>query len=117
MQALPDKMAKYTHTDTHFLLYIYDNLCNTLLDRAASRSASPMVPDVLVHKVLSHSAETTLRVYAPNPYDAKGRMGFNSWGTPARQWNKAALGVDGFPSMRREVFRAVQVSRDRVACE
>jgi exosome complex exonuclease RRP6 len=65
-------MAKYTHADTHFLLYIYDNLRNALLDRAASRSASPMVPDALVRKVLSRSAETALRVYAPDPYDAVG---------------------------------------------
>jgi exosome complex exonuclease RRP6 len=110
-------MAKYTHADTHFLHYIYDNLRNALLDLAVSCSASPMAPDALVREVLSPSAEIALRVYAPDPYDAEGGTGFNGWGTPARRWNKAALGIDGFPSMRREVFRAVHVSRDRVARE
>ncbi|KAF8272378.1 ribonuclease H-like domain-containing protein [Lactarius quietus] len=125
IRPLPEEMVKYARADTHFLLYIYDNLRNALLDRALSRSASPTTsraasptaPDAFVREVLTRSAETALRVYAPDPYDAEGGTGFNGWDTLARRWNKAALGVDGAPSVQREVFRAVHVWRDRVARE
>ena len=121
-------MVKYARADTHFLLFIYDNLRNALLDRAVSRSASPTTtttsragspttPDAFVREVLARSAETALRVYAPDPYDAEGGTGFNGWDTLARRWNKAALGADGAPGVQQEVFRALHVWRDRVARE
>jgi exosome complex exonuclease RRP6 len=117
-------MVKYARADTHFLLYIYDNLRNALLDRAVSRSASPSTsradsptaPDAF-QGVLSRSRETALRVYSPEPYDAEGGTGPNGWDTLARRWNKLALGVDGVPGMQREVFRALHVWRDHVARE
>jgi len=72
---------------------------------------------MFVREVLSRSAETALRVYSPDPYDAEGGMGFNGWDTLARRWNKLTLSADGAPSVQREVFRAVHVWRDRVARE
>ncbi|KAI9436593.1 ribonuclease H-like domain-containing protein, partial [Lactarius indigo] len=124
IRPLPDEMLKYARADTHFLLYVYDNLRNALLDRAVSRGASPTsragsptAPDAFVRDVLSRSAETALRVYSPDPYDAEGGTGFNGWDTLARRWNKPTLGVEGAPSVQREVFRAVHVWRDRVARE
>ena len=117
-------MLKYARADTHFLLHIYDNLRNALLDRAVSRSASPtsragspMAPDAFVREVLSRSAETALRVYAPESYDKEGGTGVSGWDTLARKWNKPALGIDGVPSVQREVFREVHIWRDRVARE
>ena len=117
-------MLKYARADTHYLLYVYDNLRNALLDRAVSRAASPTsragsptAPDAFVREVLSRSAETALRVYAPDPYDAEGGTGFNGWDTLARRWNKPTLGVDGALSVQREVFHAVHVWRDRIARE
>jgi exosome complex exonuclease RRP6 len=119
---LPEEMLKYARADTHFLLYIYDNLRNALLDRAVSRAASPtsragspMAPDGLVREVLSRSAETALRVYSPESYDAEEGTGLNGWDTLAHRWNKPALGVDGAPGVQHEVFRAVHVWRDHVA--
>ncbi|KAH8998549.1 ribonuclease H-like domain-containing protein [Lactarius akahatsu] len=124
IRPLPDEMLKYARADTHFLLYVYDNLRNALLDRAVSRGASPTsragsptAPDAFVREVLSRSAETALRVYSPDPYDAEGGTGFNGWDSLARRWNKPTLGVDGAPTVQREVFRAVHVWRDRVARE
>jgi exosome complex exonuclease RRP6 len=121
---LSDEMLKYARADTHFLLYVYDNLRNALLDRAASRSASPesradspTTADALVREVLSRSAETALRTYSSEPYDAEGGTGSNGWDTLARKWNKPALGMDSAPGVQREVFRAVHVWRDRVARE
>ena len=117
-------MLKYARADTHFLLHVYDNLRNALLDRAVSRSASPtsragspMAPDAFVREVLSRSAETALRVYAPEPYDEEGGIGVGGWDTLARKWNKPALGIDGVPGVQLEVFRAVHIWRDRVARE
>jgi exosome complex exonuclease RRP6 len=117
-------MLKYARADTHFLLYVYDNLRNALLDRAVSRSASPtsrpsspIASEVFVREVLSRSAETSLRVYSLEPYDAEGGTGLNGWDSLARRWNKPTLGIDGMPSVQREVFRAVHVWRDRVARE
>ncbi|KAI9440380.1 ribonuclease H-like domain-containing protein [Lactarius indigo] len=102
IRPLPDEMLKYARADTHFLLYVYDNLRNALLDRAVSRGASP----TSCADVLLRSAETALRVYSPDPYD-----------TLARRWNKPTIGIDGAPSVQREVFRAVHVWRDRVGRE
>jgi exosome complex exonuclease RRP6 len=117
-------MLKYARADTHFLLHIYDNLRNALLDRAVSRSASPTsragsptAPDVFVREVLSRSTETALRVYSLEPYDEEGGTGMIGWDTLARKWNKPALGIDGVPGVQREVFRAVHMWRDRVARE
>jgi exosome complex exonuclease RRP6 len=117
-------MLKYARADTHFLLYIYDNLRNALLDRAMSRFASPtsragspITPDTFVREVLSRSAETSLRVYSPESYDVDGGSGTIGWDTLARKWNKPAFGIEGVPSVQREVFRAVHTWRDRVARE
>jgi len=119
---LSDEMLKYARADTHFLLHVYDNLRNALIDRAVSRSASPtsragspIAPDALVREVLSRSAETALRVYSPDSYDGEGGTGPNGWDTLARRWNKPELGIDGVPGIQREVFRAVHIWRDRVA--
>ena len=118
-------MLKYARADTHFLLHVYDNLRNALLDRAVSRSASPttgragspIVPDTFVREVLSRSAETALRVYSPESYDVEGGTGTNGWDTLARRWNKPTLGIEGVPSVQCEVFRALHLWRDRVAHE
>ena len=117
-------MLKYARADTHYLLYVYDNLRSALLDRTVSRAASPTsragsptAPDAFVREVLSRSAGTALRVYSPDPYDAEGATGFNGWDTLARRWNKPTLGVDGALSVEREVFHAVHVWRDRIAPE
>ncbi|KAF8259405.1 ribonuclease H-like domain-containing protein [Lactarius quietus] len=92
IRPLPDEMVKYARADTHCLLYINDNLRNALLD--APSPVPPLLPQ-------------PRRVYAPDPYDAEGGTGFNGWDTLAGRWNKAALGVDGVPSVQRAVFRAV----------
>ncbi|KAJ3571226.1 hypothetical protein NP233_g3891 [Leucocoprinus birnbaumii] len=44
IRPLPEAMLEYARSDTHFLLFIYDNLRNALLDRATSRSRSSSPP-------------------------------------------------------------------------
>lgn len=137
-------MLDYARSDTHFLLYVYDNLRNALLDRFLSRSQSraqspqssstppspstinpsstatsliPPGPDGYVREVLSRSAETSLRVYEREYYDVEGGSGPGGWDTMAKKWNKVALVADGPGGVQREVYRAVHAWRDRTARE
>ncbi|KAI0049395.1 hypothetical protein FA95DRAFT_1556869 [Auriscalpium vulgare] len=130
IRPLPEEMLHYARSDTHFLLYIYDNLRNALLDRdvsraqsraqspaAASRPATPLASDSFIREVLARSAETSLRMYEREFYDVEGGSGPTGWDTMARKWNKAALTADGHGGMKREVYKAVHAWRDRIARE
>jgi exosome complex exonuclease RRP6 len=105
-------MLQYARSDTHFLLYIYDNLRNALLDRATSRaqsraqspstlhttsnsSSSGNAAYELIKQVLARSEETALRLYEKEVYDEEGGSGSNGWDTLARKWNKGALMAGG----------------------
>ncbi|KAF5360491.1 hypothetical protein D9756_004521 [Leucocoprinus leucothites] len=116
IRPLPEEMLQYARSDTHFLLFIYDNLRNALIDRAASRSRSsspptntssnvnPNAPAIctppstanastspahtLINHVLAKSAETCLRVYTKEPYDHASGSGSNGWDGLAKKWNK-----------------------------
>ena len=123
-------MLKYARSDTHFLLYIYDNLRNALLDRSPTASqsqsglqtsASSLLERGLLGQALARSAETSLRVYTKEPYDALEGSGQSGWDKLAKKWNKIALtaggpGVGG-GAMQREVYRCVHGWRDKVARE
>lgn len=122
-------MLKYARSDTHFLLYIYDNLRNALLDRSqtASQSQSDSQTSAstlergLLSQALARSAETSLRVYIKEPYDAVGGSGQNGWDKLAKKWNKVALTAGGPEAgvwaMQREVYRCVHGWREQVARE
>jgi exosome complex exonuclease RRP6 len=122
VRPLPAEMLHYARADTHFLLFVYDNLRNALLDRAQSPSSSraasphgvPLKPDLLVREVLARSAETALRVYEREQYDSAG-AGPGGWDTLARKWNKGMLLAEGPGGMRKEVYIAVHAWRDHVA--
>ena len=126
IRPLPQEMLDYARSDTHFLLFIYDNLRNALLDRSRSRSSSPSSSShkpqhALLTQVLTRSAETSLRVYVKEPYDAADGSGPGGWDTLAKKWNKGALmaggpGV-GIGAMQREVYVRVHSWRERVARE
>ncbi|KZT28826.1 hypothetical protein NEOLEDRAFT_1057691 [Neolentinus lepideus HHB14362 ss-1] len=138
IRPLPQEMLEYARSDTHYLLYIYDNLRNALLDRslsaANSRAQSPASPhisdsppvakDVLLREVLKRSEETALRLYESEVYDEEEGTGPGGWDTLARKWNKVALSRDAWdgPSnsvdrMKRAVYKFVHAWRDRVARE
>ena len=130
-------MLQYARSDTHFLLFIYDNLRNALLDRAQSRAQSPSssastpAPDpsippahLLVREVLARSEETALRVYEKEVYDAEFGLGPGGWDTMARKWNKLLLigsagdtNANAAVNVQRAVYRAVHAWRDKVARE
>lgn len=127
---LPQEMLSYARSDTHFLLYIYDNLRNALLDLAHSRSQSPQPSasgstsrtslegpaQAFVREVLSRSRDTALRLYEQDTYDIENGSGPGGWDGLARKWNKAPLmanAPDG--SLAKEVYKCVHDWRDRVA--
>ena len=123
-------MLNYARSDTHFLLYIYDNLRNALLDRSQTASqsqsglqtpASSALEQGLLGEALARSAETSLRVYTKEPYDALGGSGQSGWDKLAKKWNKVALTAGGpgvgVGAMQREVYRCVHGWRERVARE
>ncbi|KAF5374147.1 hypothetical protein D9615_008827 [Tricholomella constricta] len=137
IRPLPREMLEYARSDTHFLLFIYDNLRNALLDCAQSRAqsraqslsfnSSPHTPlagesaHALIRQVLTRSEETSLRTYEKEVYDEQGGSGSNGWDTLARKWNKGALlsggpGV-GVSALQRAVYQAVHKWREMVARE
>ncbi|KZT64247.1 hypothetical protein DAEQUDRAFT_698972 [Daedalea quercina L-15889] len=141
IRPLPAEMLAYARSDTHFLLYIYDNLRNALLDRGQSQSRSQSrsgtppsssqhqdqmpAAHVLVRDVLARSEETALRVYEKEIYDTAEGSGPGGWDTLAKKWNKITLtagaeaqtGAGSVYAVHRAVYRCVHAWRDRVARE
>lgn len=98
-------MFNYARSDTHFLLYIYDNLRNNLL----AQSDSSLSEGNLINEVLQRSKAEALQRYEWPFYDAQRGKGVNGWyklleRTPAL-FNKEQLAV----------FRAVHQWRDQLA--
>ena len=111
-------MLLYARSDTHFLLFIYDNLRNTLLDRAqtsASETPSSDAAHTLVHEVLARSETTALRIYEKEVSDEEEGSGPGGWDTLAKKWNKGSLMKDALPSLQKELYRRLHGWRDRVA--
>ncbi|KAH9939788.1 ribonuclease H-like domain-containing protein [Epithele typhae] len=140
IRPLPEEMLQYARSDTHFLLFIYDNLRNALLDRAVSRSQSraqsptssstpppdPSIPPshALVREVLARSEETALRLYEKEGYDAEGGSGPGGWDGLARKWNKIhfmavaeAAQMDSARRVQRAAYLAVHAWRDKISRE
>ena len=95
-------MQKYARSDTHFLLYIYDNLRNALLDRAGGESS-------IVTTCLERSQETALRVPEPEVYDHENGLGPGGWSSLMNKWGRVLHGT------QLSVFKAVHAWRDTVA--
>lgn len=112
---LPQDMLEYARSDTHFLLYIYDNLRNALLDQPSEPSSSSDPDQNLMQTVLARSSETTLRTYEKDTYDPEGG-GSGGWDTMAKRWNKGGLMKGSFGAQSR-VYRSLHAWRDRVGRE
>ncbi|PVF97620.1 hypothetical protein CPB86DRAFT_797921 [Serendipita vermifera] len=123
IRPLPAEMLHYARSDTHFLLFIYDNLREALLERGRSHHDAMMDVDQtsevvdearFVKDVLKKSQETALREHVRESYDEKEGEGKKGWAFLIRKWNKRSLAVDGIP---RRTFLAVHRWRDQVARE
>lgn len=118
IRPIPDEMMKYARSDTHFLLFIYDNLRNALIARA-SRTPSPSVegqtpkpnPQRAMRKVLDLSSETALKLYQRDGYDPVKGQGMNGWANLSKKLGKKDV-------MKEEVgwvFKALHQWRDTLA--
>lgn len=102
---IPDEMFFYARADTHFLLYIYDNMRNELIDRTLER-----VPEEnRIEMVLQKSKETSLLRYERQVYNEESGRGPGGWygllvKTPAL-----------FNNEQFSIFRAVHGWRDKIA--
>ena len=107
IRPIPAELLQYARSDTHFLLTIYDNLRNNLLEQ----SRDEQNPQRAMREVLALSAETALKMYEREGYDeasGRGRMG---WYAPSRKWVPT-----GSKEMKPGlVFRRLHAWRDQIA--
>ncbi|KAK4613131.1 Exosome complex exonuclease rrp6 [Fulvia fulva] len=109
IRPLPQELFDYARSDTHFLLYIFDNMRNELVQR--SDFSKPDHEGDKLWDVLQKSTEVALQRYEHPIYDAELGQGAGGWykmlsRTPAL-----------FSKEQFSVFRAVHKWRDEVARE
>ena len=98
-------MFNYARSDTHFLLYIYDNIRNELIGMS-----DPGQPDGnLIESVMNSSKEESLQRYESPRYDEQNGTGSMGWFNVLSR-TPAMLDREQFA-----VFRAVHKWRDNVA--
>ncbi|KAF2769120.1 hypothetical protein EJ03DRAFT_312885 [Teratosphaeria nubilosa] len=109
IRPLPQELLDYARSDTHYLLYIYDNMRNELIER--SDSTQPNGEGDKLHDVLVRSRDTALQRYEHPIYDyelGQGPLG----------WYKLLSRTPALLSrVQFSVFRAVHKWRDDVARE
>lgn len=98
-------MFNYARSDTHFLLYVYDNMRNELIDKSRPSQEDGNLIDV----VLKKSREEALQRYERPFYDFERGTGSNGW------YNLLNRNPALFDKQQSAVFRAVHQWRDTVA--
>lgn len=101
---IPQKMLDYARSDTHFLLYIYDNMRNELVGKTNAEEDK-------VETVQNNSKETCLKTYDVEPYDPVNGSGSRGWLSILKH------NAVNFTDEQFAVFKAVHEWRDRVARE
>lgn len=105
IRPLPEAMFDYARSDTHFLLYIYDNMRNELIDK----SNVSQTGENLIETVMNNSKEEALQRYERPFYDYEKGLGGLGWYTLLRRTPTL------FNREQFAVFRAVHRWRDEVA--
>jgi exosome complex exonuclease RRP6 len=102
IRPIPQDMLDYARSDTHYLLFIYDNLRNMLLEAST--------PDNnLINYVLEESKKEALQRYDRAMYDAEKGLGPVGWFAPLTRRSIR------FTPEQFGVYRAVHEWRDRTA--
>jgi exosome complex exonuclease RRP6 len=102
IRPLPDEMLDYARSDTHYLLFIYDNLRNMLLEAST--------PDNdFIDYVLQESKKEALQRYDRPMYDVDKGLGPVGWFAPLARRSVR------FTPEQFAVYRAVHEWRDRTA--
>ncbi|EME78040.1 uncharacterized protein MYCFIDRAFT_107101 [Pseudocercospora fijiensis CIRAD86] len=109
VRPLPQALFDYARSDTHYLLYIFDNLRNELIQR--SDFGLPNHEGDKLWDVLTKSSETALQRYEHPIYDVENGQGSFGWYKLLAK-TSAMLTKEQF-----SVFRAVHQWRDEVARE
>ncbi|EXJ85834.1 hypothetical protein A1O1_06203 [Capronia coronata CBS 617.96] len=104
IRPLPKELVDYARSDTHFLLNIYDNLRNLLIE-----SSNPA--ENLTDYVLAQSKKEALQTYERSVYDMESGRGPLGWLGLLLQRSVR------FSNEQFGVFRAVHAWRDRKARE
>ncbi|TIB66956.1 hypothetical protein E3P77_01885 [Wallemia ichthyophaga] len=99
---LTKPMLDYARSDTHYLLYIYDILRNTLIKKSTKKYN-------MLKDVLDRSAQLSAKTHYRDLYDYETGKGFNGWYNLALKWNKRME-----PALI-EVFRRLHQWRDELA--
>jgi exosome complex exonuclease RRP6 len=105
IRPLPEGMFFYARADTHFLLYIYDNMRNELVERSKPHPAEENKLEIVLRK----SKETSLFRYESPRYNAVTGKGPGGW-FQALVKVPTLLNNEQFA-----VFRAVHAWRDKIA--
>ncbi|KAF2207222.1 hypothetical protein CERZMDRAFT_51771 [Cercospora zeae-maydis SCOH1-5] len=108
VRPLPKELFDYARSDTHFLLYIFDNMRNELIQR--SKFQLPDHEGDKIYDVLQRSSEEALQRYEYPIYDTELGQGVGWYKLLSR--TPALLSKEQF-----SVFRAVHQWRDQVARE
>ncbi|KAF2150865.1 exosome complex exonuclease-like protein Rrp6 [Myriangium duriaei CBS 260.36] len=109
IRPLPQELFDYARSDTHFLLFIYDNMRNELIDR--SHLELQDLEHDKVHDVLKRSKETALQTYNHPMYDAKRGLGSSGW------YKSLSRYTSNLSKEQFSVFRRLHQWRDQVARE
>ena len=105
IRPLPEEMFNYARSDTHYLLYIYDNLRNELIDKSSLSGTG----ENLVETVMRKSKEVAMQRYERPFYDFSRGSGSTGWYNMLRR-TPALFNREQFA-----VFRAVHQWRDHIA--
>ncbi|TAQ84719.1 hypothetical protein B7494_g6954 [Chlorociboria aeruginascens] len=105
IRPLPEEMFSYARSDTHFLLYIYDNIRNELI----SRSDTKVPEENKIDLVLQLSKEVSLKRHERLVYNAESGKGPGGW------YNALVKMPTLFNNEQFAVFKAVHEWRDQIA--
>ena len=94
-------MFDYARSDTHFLLYVFDNMRNELLAKSEK-------PGELIDNVMEESKKVALQRYERSFYDSELGMGSNGW------YHMLIKQSAIFSKEQFSVFKAVHQWRDEV---
>ncbi|KAF3199871.1 exosome nuclease subunit [Orbilia oligospora] len=105
VRPIPQEMLDYARSDTHFLLFIYDNMRNELIGKSNAAEEDK------IETVQNNSKETCLKTYDTEPYDSVNGSGSRGWLSILKH------NAVNFTDEQFSVFKAVHAWRDRVARE
>lgn len=105
IRPLPTEMFDYARSDTHFLLYVFDNMRNELVEK----SSFDNYDKDKVQAVLERSKEVALQRYEYFVYDEERGLGQYGW---FNQLQKAATSLS---KEQFAIYRKVHQWRDAVA--